>query len=67
MRARRYEYLVTYHWKGNGVSGFLHKTLIFGRKVNQRLLEEAEDFIKEEKKFKNVCIHNYQLLREMRS
>lgn len=39
MRARRYEYLVTYHWKGNGTLGFLHTTLKFDRKVHQRLLE----------------------------
>ncbi|MGH1326621.1 hypothetical protein ACQVV5_16985 [Bacillus pretiosus] len=66
MRARRYEYFVTYNWQGNQGSGSGHTTLILTRKINKRLLDEAVEFLKDKNRFKGITIQNYQLIREMR-
>ncbi|MBW3491829.1 hypothetical protein [Bacillus sp. FDAARGOS_1420] len=67
MRARRYEYFVTYNWQGNSGSGSGHTTLIFTKKINKRLLEESVEFLKKKNKFKGITIQNYKLMREMRA
>ncbi|MEW9577732.1 hypothetical protein U9K47_20610 [Bacillus toyonensis] len=67
MKARRYEYFVTYNWQGNQGSGSGHTTLIFSRKINERLLEEAVEFLKDKNRFKGIVIQNYKLMREMRA
>lgn len=67
MRARYFEYMISYTFggsKGNGNGSIILK---FNRRVNGRMLRKAKDHIESESKFQNIVIQNYQLLRESRS
>ncbi|AGE75859.1 hypothetical protein BtBc_01675 [Bacillus thuringiensis] len=67
MRARYFEYMVSYtfgSYKGNGNGSIILK---FNRRINGRMLKKAKDHIEMNNKFQNVVIQNYKLLRECRS
>jgi len=66
MRARYFEYMVSYTFGGSKGNGNGNIILKFNRQVNSRMLREAKDYIETEN-IQNVVIQNYQLLRECRS
>ncbi|KXI84473.1 hypothetical protein ACS47_28800 [Bacillus cereus] len=67
MRARYFEYMVSYTFGGRKGNGNGSVILKFNRRVNGRMLRKAKAHIETENKFQNVVIQNYQLLRECRS
>ncbi|WCS66616.1 hypothetical protein 0105phi72_071 [Bacillus phage 0105phi7-2] len=67
MRARRFEYMVSYTFGGSKGNGNGSVILKFNRRINGRMLIKAKTHIETERKFQNIVIQNYQLLRECRS
>lgn len=67
MKARYFEYMVSYTFGGALGNGNGSVILKFNRRINGRTLKKAKVHIEKENKFQNVVIQNYQLLRECRS
>ncbi|AXO97148.1 hypothetical protein A9486_22985 [Bacillus anthracis] len=66
MRARYFEYMISYTFGGNKGDGNGNGIFKFNRRINARMLKKVKNHIEKESELQNVVIQNYQLLRECR-
>lgn len=67
MKARGYEYFISYRWYKWNENGFGNVLLVFKKKASAKSLLKAAEYLEGEYGFEKVIIQNYQLLRERRA